>query len=472
MYRGIWKSQEREVAIKKLLQMEKEAHILSVLSHRNIVQFYGAVVDPKCCCLVTEYAPHGSLYSFLQKPEAAELNFSQIIYWARDIAVGISYLHNEAPIKVIHRDLKSKNVVIGSDYTLKICDFGASRFLAETATMTLAGTYPWMAPELIKGKPTGESCDTYSFGVVLWELIIQDIPFRGLEGYQVAINVVEKKERPLLPDCIPEMMHELIDSCWDQNPKDRLSMHEVIHSIDILCEQEQICSEMDTFLANRSQWQVIQRKETDKSIHETEKRVNSDPKEKARMDKQVAIWENNFRSQRRQQTSLMQSSMIIEETSTSFSASFSGNNQEDAVNAIRSIMGGMQQTIADKAQIKGTPLSQLATTEVPGFVPMIDSFARLNYGDVPTSSVKVKASHRRRKSKMSFDPAERPPPVPNSHRQRSSSTKVSEGETAQDRRKSRKNHLYLTAGNGGFGSNNSVSSTVSAPLDSTLPYSA
>ena len=71
----------------------------------------------------------------MQTPEAAKMNFIQMLDWAKDIAMGVNYLHHEAPYKVIHRDLKSKNVVIsGEDYKLKLCDFGASRYLTQTGT--------------------------------------------------------------------------------------------------------------------------------------------------------------------------------------------------------------------------------------------------------------------------------------------------------------------------------------------------
>ncbi|MEQ2242142.1 hypothetical protein ILYODFUR_032818 [Ilyodon furcidens] len=78
------------------------------------------------------------------------------------------YLHAEAPVKVIHRDLKSRNVVMTADKVLKICDFGASKFLSHTTHMTVVGTFPWMAPEVIQSLPVSETCDAYSYGVVSW----------------------------------------------------------------------------------------------------------------------------------------------------------------------------------------------------------------------------------------------------------------------------------------------------------------
>ena len=80
----------------------------------------------------------------------------------------------------------------GDDYTLKICDFGASRYLAHTATMTLVGTFPWMAPEVIQGLKSNESCDAYSFGVLLWEMLTREVPFKGMEGFQGRVEILKK----------------------------------------------------------------------------------------------------------------------------------------------------------------------------------------------------------------------------------------------------------------------------------------
>uniref|UniRef100_A0ACB8G0R7 Uncharacterized protein n=1 Tax=Sphaerodactylus townsendi TaxID=933632 RepID=A0ACB8G0R7_9SAUR len=142
------------------------AEILSVLSHRNIIQFYGAVIEPPNYGIVTEYASAGSLYDYINSNRSEEMDMDHIMTWAIDIAKGMHYLHLEAPVKVIHRDLKSRNVVIAGDGVLKICDFGASRFHSHTTHMSLVGTFPWMAPEVIQSLPVSETCDTYSYGVV------------------------------------------------------------------------------------------------------------------------------------------------------------------------------------------------------------------------------------------------------------------------------------------------------------------
>uniref|UniRef100_A0A286XZS2 Mitogen-activated protein kinase kinase kinase 20 n=1 Tax=Cavia porcellus TaxID=10141 RepID=A0A286XZS2_CAVPO len=219
VYRAKWLSQDKEVAVKKLLKIEKEAEILSVLSHRNIIQFYGVILEPPNYGIVTEYASMGSLYDYINSKRSEEMDMDHIMTWATDVAKGMHYLHMEAPVKVIHRDLKSRNVVIAADGVLKICDFGASRFHNHTTHMSLVGTFPWMAPEVIQSLPVSETCDTYSYGVVLWEMLTREVPFKGLEGLQVAWLVVEKNERLTIPSSCPRSFAELLHQCWEADAK-------------------------------------------------------------------------------------------------------------------------------------------------------------------------------------------------------------------------------------------------------------
>ena len=87
--------------------MKKKANVLSSCSHRNIIQFYGAVSTPPNFCIVTEYAEYGSLQHFISTHK--ELKLELLLKLAHDIALGMNYLHSEAPHKIIHRDLKSNN---------------------------------------------------------------------------------------------------------------------------------------------------------------------------------------------------------------------------------------------------------------------------------------------------------------------------------------------------------------------------
>ncbi|XP_052245436.1 mitogen-activated protein kinase kinase kinase 20-like isoform X4 [Dreissena polymorpha] len=254
VYRAIWKPYEMEVAVKKLLVLDKEAQVLSVLSHRNIIKFYGAVTEEPNYCLVTEFACNGSLYAYLQNPDN-HLDFDQILNWAKEIALGMNYLHREAPIKVIHRDLKSKNVVISAENVCKICDFGASKFMGSTTKMSLAGTFPWMAPEVIQSQPVSETCDTWSYGVVLWELLTHEVPFNGIEGFQVAWLVVEREERLTIPSSCPPCFAKIMTQCWELEPKSRPSFRQILNKLDIILEDDAMHDVTNSFLDHKIIWQ-------------------------------------------------------------------------------------------------------------------------------------------------------------------------------------------------------------------------
>ncbi|XP_067264751.1 mitogen-activated protein kinase kinase kinase 20 isoform X3 [Chanodichthys erythropterus] len=254
VYRARWLSQDKEVAVKKLLKIEKEAEILSVLSHRNIIQFYGAILEAPNYGIVTEYASGGSLFDYLSSAESEDISMKQIMTWAMDIAKGMHYLHAEAPFTVIHRDLKSRNVVLTADSVPKICDFGASKFHSHTTHMSLVGTFPWMAPEVIQSFPVSETCDTYSYGVVLWEMLTREIPFKGLEGLQVAWLVVEKNERLTIPSCCPASFACLMRSCWVTEPKDRPVFKDILCTLESMWNDSQLPEECNTFLHNKAEW--------------------------------------------------------------------------------------------------------------------------------------------------------------------------------------------------------------------------
>uniref|UniRef100_A0A1A8E172 E3 ubiquitin protein ligase n=1 Tax=Nothobranchius kadleci TaxID=1051664 RepID=A0A1A8E172_NOTKA len=254
VYRALWISQDKEVAVKKLLKIDKEAEILSVLSHKNVIKFYGAVLESPNYAIVTEFASEGSLYEYLSSEQSEEMDMEQIMTWAIQIAKGIHYLHAEAPVKVIHRDLKSRNVVMTADKVLKICDFGASKFLSHTTHMTVVGTFPWMAPEVIQSLPVSETCDTYSYGVVLWEMLTREVPFKGFEGLQVAWLVVEKQERLTIPTSCPASFAELMRKCWQADPKERPQFKQVLLTLEAMANDSRLPDQCNSFLHNKDQW--------------------------------------------------------------------------------------------------------------------------------------------------------------------------------------------------------------------------
>ncbi|XP_047446137.1 tyrosine-protein kinase ABL2-like [Mugil cephalus] len=293
VYRALWISQDKEVAVKKLLKIDKEAEILSVLSHKNIIQFYGAVLESPNYGIVTEYANGGSLYEYLSSEQSEEMDMEQIMAWAIQIAKGMHYLHAEAPVKVIHRDLKSRNVVMTADKVLKICDFGASKFLSHTTHMTVVGTFPWMAPEVIQSLPVSETCDTYSYGVVLWEMLTREVPFKGFEGLQVAWLVVEKQERLTIPTSCPASFAELMRKCWQADPKERPQFKQVLVTLETMANDSRLPDQCNSFLHNKDQWRC-EIESTLERLRKLERELYSKEKELEERERRLKLWEERL----------------------------------------------------------------------------------------------------------------------------------------------------------------------------------
>lgn len=142
-----------EVTRRNVMQ---EAKLFCTLNHPNIVSLRGVCIQPPKFCLVMEYAIGGSLNRILASNRRIPPDV--LIDWAIQIGRGMNYLHNGAPISVIHRDLKSSNVLLSESIddgdlrgkTLKITDFGLAREAYNTTRMSAAGTYAWMPPETIR----------------------------------------------------------------------------------------------------------------------------------------------------------------------------------------------------------------------------------------------------------------------------------------------------------------------------------
>jgi serine/threonine protein kinase len=182
-----------------------ELLIMSKLSHSNIVSFLGASMDPPNLCMVMELC-EDSLYSQLHKKR---YNFSEydIIRIATDIAYAMEYLHSQKPC-IIHRDLKSHNVLISYEGVAKVCDFG----LVKNTCIT-AGTPAYMAPELFENKQYNRSVDSYAFAILLWELFTGEVPFYCMEIADIRNRVIDGG-RPIIPSTIPRRSADLIRTCW------------------------------------------------------------------------------------------------------------------------------------------------------------------------------------------------------------------------------------------------------------------
>ncbi|MFS7909467.1 putative protein kinase TKL-CTR1-DRK-2 family [Helianthus anomalus] len=214
-----------------ILSFRKEVCLMKRLRHPNILLFMGAVISPQYLCIVTELLPRGSLFKLLQR-STTQLDWRRRIYMAMDIARGMIYLHNCQP-PIIHRNLKSSNLLVDKNWTLKVGDFGLSRIKHETylKTNTRTGMPQWMAPEVLRNEQVDEKSDVYSYGVVLWEITTGKIPWENLNSMQVIGAVGFMDKRLEIPNDVDPQWGSLIESCWSREPESRPTFKEILSKL-------------------------------------------------------------------------------------------------------------------------------------------------------------------------------------------------------------------------------------------------
>jgi len=150
---------------------------------------------------------------------------------SRDIAQGVAYLHSLRP-PIVHRDLKSANILVGKNYQVKVSDFGIANVLEKDRKMSVVGTVPWTAPELLRGTPYTEKVDVYSFAIILWELLERKFPYEDLLYFDIIHRVTNQQMRPKIPPQCPNNFRSLMQECWMDDPNQRPAFDEIVFKFD------------------------------------------------------------------------------------------------------------------------------------------------------------------------------------------------------------------------------------------------
>ncbi|KAF1327742.1 Tkl protein kinase, partial [Globisporangium splendens] len=242
----------KQIAPKKMNSKEilkrfmAEIRLYARLEHPKIARFIGlswtTLMD---LSLVMEYLPNGDLHALLKENRALP-NGRAVFTWfsedsqprskiliALDVAEALVYLHSYDP-KIIHRDLKSKNVLMSEEWVAKLADFGISREASENTMTGGMGTTAWIAPEVLQGERYSEKADIYSFGVVLSELDTCGHPYNSnrdsddsLSDPKIALLVSTNAIKPTIEDDCPEAIRDVILSCVEFDPARRPTALEV-----------------------------------------------------------------------------------------------------------------------------------------------------------------------------------------------------------------------------------------------------
>lgn len=253
VYKCKWES--TMVAVKTLQKIEDddpqavmaefmvEMKLMSKLHHPNIVAFLGASVAAPKLAIILEFMPGGSLYRAIHRRRRNNLGpfpLLKSLWIAFGIAKGMKYLHAQRPV-IIHRDLKSPNILLGSNVReVKITDFGLSRLLLGKHVCTGPGGTPeWMAPELLRQDRFDEQSDVYSFGVIMWELVMCEKPWKNDHPMQIVFKVGSRGEKLPTPPadmCIPEI-REMLVQCFADAPEARPRFAELADKLEDICHR-------------------------------------------------------------------------------------------------------------------------------------------------------------------------------------------------------------------------------------------
>jgi serine/threonine protein kinase len=259
--------------------------LLQGMRHPNICLYMGACVDPPNRAIITELAANGSAWDALRLPlmppfvpcdGTARGAWPKKLYFpdqqhgmppsagsrggAGDLSLrltapippkgtwpwelvkrvacgaarGMTYLHSGNP-PVLHRDLKSANLLLDDSYTTKVCDFGLSRLKAQERSMTgNCGTVQWMAPEVLANMSYNEKADVYSYGIICWELLTRECPYDGMSAIQCALAVLNRDKRPEIPKWCPPALHALIKACVKKEPTMRPTFAQIIQALEAM----------------------------------------------------------------------------------------------------------------------------------------------------------------------------------------------------------------------------------------------
>ena len=235
--RGTWRGEEVAVKFLKgsmtdspesVKQFLDEINILKNLHHPNILLYMGACTIGPQYFFVTEFCENGNLFEFLHMVRDNKITYDDARRIALEIAYGMNYLHGFKP-PILHRDLKSMNVLLDRNCTVKLADFGNTRTF-QTQMTKQKGTFQWMAPEVIKGSVYSESSDVFSFGIIMNELVTRIPPYHGTDKKDVAKKVVNNPNYrpPYNKKKVPKDWSDLMKRCWDHDEKKRPNFGEVI----------------------------------------------------------------------------------------------------------------------------------------------------------------------------------------------------------------------------------------------------
>ncbi|KAL8517821.1 hypothetical protein ACS0TY_009219 [Phlomoides rotata] len=224
---------------KDILNLRQEIEILRKLMHENIIAMLDSFESPQEFCVVTEFA-QGELFEILEDDKC--LPEEQVQAIAKQLVRALHYLHSN---RIIHRDMKPQNILIGSGSVVKLCDFGFARAMSANTVVlrSIKGTPLYMAPELVREQPYNHTADLWSLGVILYELFVGQPPFYTNSVYALIRHII--KDPVKFPDNMSPSFKSFLQGLLNKTPQNRLTWPALLeHPFvkDTSAETEELCS--------------------------------------------------------------------------------------------------------------------------------------------------------------------------------------------------------------------------------------
>jgi len=211
------KKVESDVKFKTAL--ENEISIYKELQHPNIVSYIGHDYIDNSLYIYLEYMAGGSVSQVLSQFGAFDERL--IATYAKQLLDGLVYLHTRQPV-VLHRDVKGANILVGVDCGVKLSDFGCSKRTADTMSLSLRGSIPWMAPEVIQQTGYGRRSDVWSLGCVIIEMATGRHPWGVFDNPMAAMMRIGMSDStPPVPDFVSEACRDFIQQCTQRDKNKR-----------------------------------------------------------------------------------------------------------------------------------------------------------------------------------------------------------------------------------------------------------